>query len=109
MKEPLHISSNKSKRFITYEFAPAPFYCTTAKKDRIKEATLRFGRRNQMSSSNILSIHGLKKKHQFQDSNRDINGDCVHVTIMYVAYSITRRSSDLTVLDVWPAQPLKGQ
>ncbi len=55
-----------------------------SKKDRIKEATLRFGRRNQMSSSNILSIHGLKKKHQFQDSNRDINGDCVHVTIMYV-------------------------
>jgi hypothetical protein len=42
------------------------------KKDRIKEATLRFGRRKQMSSSNSLSIHGLKKKHQFQDSNRDI-------------------------------------
>jgi hypothetical protein len=28
------------------------------------------------------------------------------VTIMYVVYSITRRSSDWTVLDVWPAQPL---
>ncbi len=49
------------------------------KKDRIKEATLRFGRRNQMSSSNILSIHGLKKKHQFQDSNRDINGKIVYM------------------------------
>ncbi len=80
----------------------------TPKKDRIKE-TLRFGRRNQMSSSNILSIHGLKKKHQFQDSNRDINGDCVHVTIMYIVYSITRRSSDSTVLDVWPAQPLRSR
>ncbi len=33
------------------------------KKDRIKEATLRFGRRNQMSSSNILSIHGTKYVH----------------------------------------------
>ena len=31
---------------------------------------------------------------------------CVHVTIMYIVYSITRRSSDWTVLDVWPAQPL---
>jgi hypothetical protein len=82
------------------------FHLSETKKDRIKEATLRFGRRDQMSSSNILSIHGLKKKHQFQDSNRDINGDCVHVTIMYVVYSITRRSSDLTVLDVWSAQPL---
>jgi hypothetical protein len=30
----------------------------------------------------------------------------VHVTIMYVVYSITRRSSDWTVVDVWPAQPL---
>jgi hypothetical protein len=44
----------------------------TPKKGGIKEATLGFGRWNQMSSSNILSIHGLKKKHQFQDSNRDI-------------------------------------
>jgi hypothetical protein len=68
----------------------APHICI--KKDRIKEATLRFGRRNQMSSSNILSIHGLKKKHQFQDSNRDISGDCVHVTIMYLVYSITREA-----------------
>ena len=37
-----------------------------------KDTISQFGRRNQMSSSNILSIHGLKKKHQFQDSNRDI-------------------------------------
>ncbi len=49
-----------------------PCHMLRAKKDGIKEATLRFGRWNQMSSSNILSIHGLKKKHQFQDSNRDI-------------------------------------
>jgi hypothetical protein len=42
-------------------------------KDTGTEDTIsQFGRRNQMSSSNILSIHGLKKKHQFQDSNRDI-------------------------------------
>jgi hypothetical protein len=59
-----------------------------------------------MSSSNILSIHGLKKKHQFRIPTETFNGDCVHVTIMYVVYSITRRSSDWTVLDVWSAQPL---
>ncbi len=42
-------------------------------KDTGTEDTIsQFGTRNQMSSSNILSIHGLKKKHQFQDSNRDI-------------------------------------
>jgi hypothetical protein len=42
-------------------------------KDTGTEDTIsQFGRRNQMSSSNILSIHGLKKEHQFQDSNRDI-------------------------------------
>jgi hypothetical protein len=87
-------------------YSPPPPTDLSPKKDRIIEATLRFGRRNQMYSSNTLSIHGLKKKHQFQDSNIDINGDCVHVTIMYVVYSITRRSSDSTVQDVWPAQPL---
>jgi hypothetical protein len=59
-----------------------------------------------MSSSNILSIHGLKKKHQFQDSNGDINGDYVQGAIMYVVYSIPKRSSDLTVLDVWPVCPI---
>jgi hypothetical protein len=37
-----------------------------------KDTISRFGRRNQMSSSNILSIQGLKKKYQFQVSNRDI-------------------------------------
>jgi hypothetical protein len=42
-------------------------------KDTGTEDTIsQFGWRNQMSSSNILSIHGLKKKHQFQDFNRDI-------------------------------------
>ena len=42
-------------------------------KDTGTEDTIsKFGRRNQMSSSNILSIHGLKKEHQFQDSNRYI-------------------------------------
>ena len=42
-------------------------------KDTGTEDTIsQFGRRNQMSSSNVLSIHGLKKEHQFQDSNRDI-------------------------------------
>jgi hypothetical protein len=42
-------------------------------KDTGTEDTIsQFGRRHQMSSSNMLSIHGLKKEHQFQDSNRDI-------------------------------------
>ncbi len=40
----------------------------TGTKDTISQ----FERRNQMSSSNILNIHGLKKKPQFQGSNRDI-------------------------------------
>jgi hypothetical protein len=55
---------------------PAPHIQTLAllsSKDTGTEDTIsQFGRRNQMSSSNTLSIHGLKKEHQFQDSNRDI-------------------------------------
>jgi hypothetical protein len=74
----------------------------TGTKDTISQ----FGRRNQMSSSNILGIHGLKKKPQFQGSNRDIQWWLCPSVIMYVVYSIIRRSSDLTVLDVWTAQPL---
>jgi hypothetical protein len=49
---------------------------------------------------------GSKRKTSFRIPTETFNGDCVHVTIMYVVYSITRRSSDWTVLDVWPAQPL---
>ncbi len=47
-------------------------YVLTVKDTGTEDTISQFGRRNQMSSSNILSIHGLKKKHQFQDSNRDI-------------------------------------
>jgi hypothetical protein len=44
-----------------------------AKDTGTKDTISQYGRRkNQMSSSNILSIQGLKKKYQFQDSNRDI-------------------------------------
>jgi hypothetical protein len=54
-------------------YCPSPERHVTETKDTGTEDTIsQFGRRNQMSSSNILSIHGLKKKHQFQDSNRDI-------------------------------------
>ncbi len=49
---------------------------------------------------------GSKRNTSFRIPTETFNGDCVHVTIMYVVYSITRRSSDSTVLDVWPAQPL---
>ena len=49
---------------------------------------------------------GSKRNTSFRIPTETFNGDCVHVTIMYVVYSITRRSSDWTVLDVWPAQPL---
>jgi hypothetical protein len=42
------------------------------KNNLIEDTTLRFGRRNQMSSSIIVSIHGLRRDHQFSDSNRDI-------------------------------------
>ncbi len=45
---------------------------TTIKDTGTEDTISQFRRRNQMSSSNILSIHGLKKEHQFQDSNRDI-------------------------------------
>jgi hypothetical protein len=51
-------------------------YCDStlggAKDTGTEDTISQFGRRNQMSSSNILSIHGLKKEQQFQDSNRDI-------------------------------------
>ncbi len=71
----------------------------TGTKDTISQ----FERRNKMSSSNILGIHGLKKKPQFQGSNRDIQWWLCTSVIMYVVYSIIRRSSDWTVLDVWTA------
>jgi hypothetical protein len=47
---------------------------------------------------------GSKRNTSFRIPTETFNGDCVHVTIMYVVYSITRRSFDWTVLDVWPAQ-----
>jgi hypothetical protein len=49
---------------------------------------------------------GSKKNTSFRIPTETFNGDCVQGIIMSVVYSIPRRSSDWTVLDVWPACPL---
>jgi len=58
-----------------------------------------------MSSSNIVAFMGSKRNTSFRILTETINGDYVQGTIMYIVYSIHRRSSDWTVLDVWPACP----
>jgi hypothetical protein len=47
-----------------------------------------------------------KRNTSFRIPTETFNGDCVQRIIMYVVYSIPRRSSEWTVLDVWPACPL---
>jgi hypothetical protein len=61
---------------------------TIPKDTGTKDTISQFGIRNQMSSSNNLGIHGLKKKPQFQGSNRDIQWWLCRSVIMYVVYSI---------------------